>query len=383
MKIHRLTSHSKLFAFGDEIADVPILNTTLFKYQEAICKSLGFTITPMMNDEISDGFTSEGRFEFDEKLVFTAGFLSAAWEFVKKNHPRKNVQFSIKPQESLLRFSLPTAPQQQTWIFPFYYRVNEADSFEIVELSGKEFPMSLAIPAQVVPTGSYTTHVNTLFAAEIISPFHLLQANIGLNVSRMIPFPELLSISIFKWFSKPFTRRALWGLKWQNKIGKNCKIHPTAVIEGCEIGDNVIIAAHAVVRMSIIGDNTYIGDTAVVTFSVLGKNNYIVTGNHVQFCLTYESVFTIHGPYQFSIFGRNTAVFATINCDIRLDEKTISIPTANGIIDSKQYLLGIAYGHHSKVGASNIIAAGRIVPNREVLNPPDFIHLKFDSHHEN
>lgn len=383
MKIHRLTSHSKLFAFGDAIADVPMLNTTLFKFQEAVCTSLRFSIIPLEIHEISGGFSSEGRFEFDEKLVFNAGFISAAWEFVKKNHPQKNVQFSIKPEESLVRFSLPTSNQQQNWVFPFYFRVNQEDSFEIVELTGKEFPMSLAIPAQVVPTGSYTTHVNTLFAAEIISPFHLLQANIGLNVGRMIPFPNLLPISIFKWFSNPFTRRALWGLKWQNKIGKNCKIHPTAVIEGCEIGDNVIIAAHAVVRMSIIGDNTYIGDTAVVTFSVLGKNNYVVTGNHVQFCLTYESVFTIHGPYQFSVFGRNTAVFATINCDIRLDGKTISIPTEMGVLDSNQYLLGIAYGHNCKIGGSNIIAAGRIVPNGAVLNPPDFIHLKFDSHHEN
>ena len=103
-----------------------------------------------------------------------------------------------------------------------------------------------------------------------------------------------------------------------------------------------------------------------------------MTGNHLQFSITYESVFTIHGPYQFSIFGRNTAVFATINCDIRLDEKTIAIPTQNGIVDSQQHLLGIAYGHEAKVGASNIIAAGRIVPNGTILNPPDFIHLKFD-----
>lgn len=383
MKIHRLNSHSKLFAFGDEIADVPILNTTLFKYQTAVCESLGFSIIPLEIHENSNRFSSEERFEFNENLVFNHGFLLAALDFVKQNKSTKNIQFSIKPEESLVRFSLPTSNQQLNWVFPFYYRVNQEDSFEIVQLDGKEFPMSLAIPAQVVPSGSYTTHVNTLFAAEIISPFHLLQANIGLNIGRMIPYPSLLPVSIFKWFSKPFSRSARSGLKWQNRIGKNCRIHPTAVIEGCEIGDNVIIGAHAVVRLSTIGENTYIGDTAVVTFSVVGKSNYIVTGNHVQFCLTYESVFTIHGPYQFSIFGRNTAVFATINCDIRLDAKTISIPTANGIVDSKQYLLGIAYGHHSKVGASNIIAAGRIVPNGAILNPPDFIHLKFNHYNEN
>lgn len=116
------------------------------------------------------------------------------------------------------------------------------------------------------------------------------------------------------------------------------------------------------VRLSILGDNTYVGDSAVVNYSVLGRDNYVMTGNHLQFSLTYESVFTIHGPYQFSIFGRNTAVFATINCDIRLDEKTIAIPTQNGIVDSQQHLLGIAYGHEAKVGLQTLLPQVELYP---------------------
>jgi len=52
----------------------------------------------------------------------------------------------------------------------------------------------------------------------------------------------------------------------EGSVGKNCKIHPTAVIEdGAIIGDNVTIGANSVVRSgSEIGDNTYIGCCSVV-----------------------------------------------------------------------------------------------------------------------
>ena len=54
--------------------------------------------------------------------------------------------------------------------------------------------------------------------------------------------------------------------------GKNCKIHPTAVIEACEIGDNAI-GPYAVVRASIIGDGAVIEEHAAADLSVLGPDS--------------------------------------------------------------------------------------------------------------
>ena len=378
MRIYRIKSNKTLFAFGDSIADVPVLSTTLANYQEQVCKEAGLTLIDV-EETLADSLTTVGYFEFDESLLFTAGFLSAAIAQIKNSPKDKHIQFSIATQESLQRFSLPTQNGQTNWKFPFFYRSPGALEIIYVELKGRELPMKISIPSQIVPIGHYSTNQNEVFASVIISPFHLLQANIGLNINRSIPLLKYLPKFLYKRFAEPYNGMATLGLKLINKRGKNCKVHPSAVVEGCILGDNVTIGANAVVRLSILGDNTFVGDSAVVNYSVLGRDNYVMTGNHVQFSLTYESVFTIHGPYQFSIFGRNTAVFATINCDIRLDEKTIAIPTQYGIVDSQQHLLGIAYGHEAKVGASNIIAAGRIVPNGTVLNPPDFIHLKFDN----
>mgnify|MGYP000583440382 CR=1 FL=1 len=62
----------------------------------------------------------------------------------------------------------------------------------------------------------------------------------------------------------------------------------------------------------------------------------------------------------------------------RASDKTIKIPSSKGIIDSDQRILGIAYGHKSKTGGGNIIAAGRIVPNYKIITPPDNIILNFN-----
>jgi hypothetical protein len=93
--------------------------------------------------------------------------------------------------------------------------------------------------------------------------------------------------------------------------------------------------------------------------------------------MSYEEVYLIHGPYQFSIYGNNVAVFATINCDFRLDQKTIKIMTRHGLIDTGQQFLGIAFGHRSKVGGGNVVAPGRIVPNDYWLSSPDSIVTGF------
>jgi hypothetical protein len=97
--------------------------------------------------------------------------------------------------------------------------------------------------------------------------------------------------------------------------------------------------------------------------------------------MCYENVFLIHGPYQFSLFGRSVGVMAVINCDFRLDQKSIRFMSSEGLIDSKQSLLGICYGHNSVVGGGNIIAPGRIVPNEIKIPPPKSILIsKFDEY---
>jgi hypothetical protein len=375
--IYRIAAQEALYGFGDPILDVPILNESLGTYQARICAQCGMRIVDVSSIENLPQ-TDMPLWYFHAKMIFTLDFLKAAIQETIAN-PSAFIQFGLKMQPSAQQHSLPIALHETELTFPFYYKGSVvAQRAQRIELAGKEYEWQIQMPAQVMPGGTYRLNQNAVFAAMILSPFHLHGANMALNLNRGLRIQALLPDWLRMRISKPFTKLTSFGLKRMNRSGKNCRIHPSAVVEGCVLGDNVTVGANAVLRMSVIGSGTFIGDTAVVSFSVLGPNNFVSTGNHLVNSLTYPSVFTIHGPYQYSIFGQNTAVFATINSDIRLDSKTIKIPTEIGICDSGQILLGVAYGHRSKIGGSNIIGAGRLVPNDYVLNPPDFITLQFE-----
>jgi len=375
--IYRSAAQDQLYGFGDPILEVPILNESLGQYQARICAACGFTIIDISS--VADLPSSDfPLWYFDAKMLFTLDFLKAAIQEAN-TQAQSFLQFGLKKLQSVQQHALPLAQQDPELIFPFYYKGSAAEAQATrIDLAGKEYEWQIQMPSQVLPGGVYSLNQNPVFATLLLSPFHLHGANMALNLNRGLQLQALLPDWLRKRISKPFTKLTSIGLKAMNQKGKNCRIHPSAVVEGCVLGDDVTVGANAVLRMSVIGSGTFIGDTAVVSFSVLGPNNFVSTGNHLVNSLTYPSVFTIHGPYQYSVFGRNSAVFATINSDIRLDAKTIKIPTAIGVCDSGQVLLGVAYGHRSKIGGSNIIAAGRLVPNDYVLNPPDFITLNFD-----
>ena len=375
MKVYRIISGTKLHSFEDEIGSVPILGSTLRKAQDKVVSGHGFTVVDISSEaEIPE----QEYLVFKEDLFFTECFFATLLKQVKT--ASSSLQFCLKENDFNRRFILPFSKEQtEDYRFDFKY-INGAKELKPCYLPQILYDFEVILPDQIVKGRRFPMPQCACFAAHIISPFHLLQVNIAMNLNRAIRIQKGKIKGFFKQMKGRlgmffFTK----GLKRLNKIGKNCFIHPSAIIEGSVIGDNVRIGAHSIVRMSHLGDDCHISDNVVVTNSVLAEKTYISNSNYIELCMTYEEAFLIHGPYQFSVFGKNSACFAVINCDFRLDQQNIKIPTSIGVIDSRQPLLGIAYGHRSKTGGGSIIAAGRIVPNDLFINPPDSIHLKFDS----
>ncbi|RME28228.1 MAG: hypothetical protein D6798_02855, partial [Deltaproteobacteria bacterium] len=52
--------------------------------------------------------------------------------------------------------------------------------------------------------------------------------------------------------------------------GRGCRIHPSAVVEGCWLGDGVEIGAQAVVRGAVLADGAIVEDQGLAEFVVLG-----------------------------------------------------------------------------------------------------------------
>ena len=374
MKFYRIVNNDSLHSFGDEIGSVPICGKRLVELQNESVTAVGGTVTDVHNkEEIKN---ESDYIAFDENIFFTTEFLKSALTII---HTKKsNLQFCLDRNTFNERYLLPCAQDtEKLHLLNMFYRADSKE-FELCKVDQEIYDHSIELPPQIIKGGIYHMDQCEVFASTIISPFHLLYVNLAVNLMRTIPLQKRTPKLLRKLFGKPGGKWYYRGLKRLNRIGKNCNIHPTALIEGSIIGDNVKIGANSIVRLSIVGANSSVSDNVSVINSVLGDKTFIANSNYINSCLTYKEVFLIHGPYQISVFGENSSCFAVINCDIRLDQKSIKIPTSQGILDSNQEFLGIAYGHRSKVGGGNIIAAGRIVPNDLHISPPDNIILNFD-----
>jgi len=369
VKFYRQQCDRNLFGFGDPCAGVPLLGLSLREQQKRVVAGVDGEIIDVTDEsEIED----ESYFVFRENTYFTP----AVARFMV-NHARQDAgscEFVLEDNRFNQRFVLPPLDFADEYgRFGLYYRHRQQPSQKKITIPQQVLPNHSKLPKQLIAEGEYHLDQCESFVASVDTPFHLLQLNMAMNINRNIWLRKMVPEAMAKTMQHLNTRMYFVGLRLTNKKGRGCKIHPTAVLEGVELGDNVTIGAYAVVRLSTIGSGTTIEDQASVIYSVLGENNYIANKNHVAFSLTYDNVFLIHGPYQFSIFGEDSAVFAVINCDVRMDRKTIKIAGADGLIDSRQYLLGVAYGHRAKVAGGNIVAPGRVIPNDHVETPPGFI----------
>ena len=374
MKFFRVVKNETLHSFGDETGNVPICGKRLINHQNESISAVGGTVSDVSSPSEITG--ERDYVVFDENIFFTTEFLKSV--LALSSAKKSNLQFCLNRNSFNERYVLPCVQDtEKHHLLNMFYRVDSKE-YELCPVDQEIYEHSIELPSQIIRGKIYHMDQCEVFASSIISPFHLLYVNLAVNLMRTIPLQKRTPKLLRKLFGKPGGKWYYRGLKRLNRIGKNCNIHPKAIIEGSIIGDNVKIGANSIVRLSRVGSNCSVSDNVSVINSVLGDRTFIANSNYINSCLTYEDVFLIHGPYQISVFGKNSSCFAVINCDIRLDQKNINIPTSQGILDSIQEFLGIAYGHRSKVGGGNIIAAGRIVPNDLHITPPNSIILNFD-----
>ena len=152
-------------------------------------------------------------------------------------------------------------------------------------------------------------------------------------------------------------------------LGSNCKIHPTAVIEACEIGDNVEIGPYAVVRASVIGDGAKIEEHATVNLSVLGPKSRAARYAMVNLCVLMEEAFLSRcGGSQMCIFGRSSFVAVdAVMLDLSFG-RTIRVKDNDGEwLDTRQHFLGVCIGHRAAIGNAVRLNYGVGVPNDALL----------------
>lgn len=154
------------------------------------------------------------------------------------------------------------------------------------------------------------------------------------------------------------------------KVGKNCSIDPTAVIQGpTVIGNNVHIGAGAVVVSSMIGNNVTIMQGSQVMLSVVSDRCYLPFNAGLFMTTLMENTMVAQLTcLQMCVVGRNTFIGAgNIFTDFDLLGKPIKTFWKGELHDVGTPVIGSAVGHNVKMGSGFVVYPARMIESDTVL----------------
>jgi carbonic anhydrase/acetyltransferase-like protein (isoleucine patch superfamily) len=154
-------------------------------------------------------------------------------------------------------------------------------------------------------------------------------------------------------------------------VGRNCTIHPGAMIFGpTTIGDNVNIDAGAVIENSIIGDNCNISQGCQIMLSVVGDGAFLpFRASLFMTSFMDNSMVAQNTCLQMCVIGRNTFIGAgSTFTDFNLLPSRLKAMNGRGeLADANREVLGGCVGHNCRLGSGMIIFPARTIESDVVL----------------
>jgi len=159
------------------------------------------------------------------------------------------------------------------------------------------------------------------------------------------------------------------------KIGKNCVIHPGAMIYGpTTIGDNVHIDAGAVIENCIIGNNVNISQDCQLMLCVVGDGTFLpFRASLFMTTIMDNSMVAQNTCLQMCVVGRNTFIGAgSTFTDYNLIPAPIKAMDGHDQLKpSNRPVLGSCVGHNCRLGAGMLIYPARMIESDVVLAASD------------
>jgi carbonic anhydrase/acetyltransferase-like protein (isoleucine patch superfamily) len=153
-------------------------------------------------------------------------------------------------------------------------------------------------------------------------------------------------------------------------VGRDCKIDPTAVIQGpVWIGDHVTIGPGCVITNSIIGDNVTMLHSNHFDRCVIGDDCFFPWGAGAYMSIYMEgSSSGQSSAIEMSVIGRNTFIGAgTILTDYNLLPLPLKTVSDGHLAELGLPMLGGCVGHNCRIGSGLVMYPGRTVESDVVL----------------
>lgn len=393
MKAYRIATGARIELYGDPVGEVLIQNLPLAEHQAIAAREAGCVLVDVATaDDLTDLRDPEPHITFPDDLYLSWGLVAAFRDEVRRA-PHQPAALALRRNErtDALAATQDVELTDDLMIYPVRYRVpgqrGEPTPLPVDVEDG--FRIRKRLPKHVLATGEVTSFVTSRSILQIVTPLHLHLANMAAILNRVAGWSKSKGILGHALGAAQWIGERLGGgapertaappifykyLQSQNVIGKNCDIHPDAVLEGCVVGDNVRVGAGSYLQFSHLGDDVDVSPSAVVLSSILGASTQLVTREWLSLCVIYPGVFCAPRHMQFGVVGRDAQVFPSMYYDYRLDGRPLKTWFRGELVDSGFPFMGPVVGHRAKVAGGLSLAAGRMVPNDVVVMPnPDTV----------
>lgn len=366
MKAYRVASNRIITPFHDSVCDVRILDVPLVAIQNKLLEQAGYELVDHPpSDEpyllISDRVWCTYALLYE--LKNHQGRVRISDERWKEaTHPLQDLE------DGAYDLAILPAGAQATFdgvpILEWEANIREGEPLDLhVAIAHASRPICQT-PYMIhhIDHWSHIVRVNQLALLNEFEATRYQWKQAGLVGKMMMVLGFLLKI-------RSISRRKI--LARIGRIGKNCTIHPTAVIEACTIGDNVEIGPHAVVRASVIASGAKLDEHTVVNLSVVGEKARVGRTAILNLSILYPRAMFSHGNgLQGSVFGQDSFLaIGVTGLDISFG-KSIRVHKDSEWVDSGMHFLGVAVGHRAVIGNSVRLNYGVCIPNDALIVGP-------------
>ncbi len=159
------------------------------------------------------------------------------------------------------------------------------------------------------------------------------------------------------------------------KVGRNCTINPSAIIQGPTIiGDNVTIGAGAQIIHCIIGDDVNIMEGCQLMLSVVGDGCYLPFRAALLMTAVMEhSIVAQNSCLQKCVIGRHSFIGAgTTFTDYNLVGKPLRAFFEDELEEIGTEIMGGCVGHNCRLGSGLVVYPARMIESDTIVfSKPD------------
>jgi acetyltransferase-like isoleucine patch superfamily enzyme len=242
-----------------------------------------------------------------------------------------------------------------------YYGAPAARTTELLRLTPTTvFATRAGLPANLHTATDLCLHLLDFYALQLGQWFDFMTASAlyarEYSAAVIHFLQRFLPAFVLRWLLRP----ARSGSR-TNMIGKNCRIHATALLEGCVLGDNVEIGPFCRLRCAVIGDDVVIREHSSVSLSFVGEGSYVMGGDIVSSYIGAKSAILTRMLYHL-VFGERSFIGGGSGfADFTAFGAEITACIGGQQIASGLRYLGSAVGDDCFIGSNLTFSPGRTI----------------------